>query len=310
MSLNDYIHPLHINGLNGRMLVLPGKKSKSKSKSKEILLLYGHHSSLERMFGLAEELQQYGSVTMPDFPGFGGMDSFYKIGMKPSIDNLADYLAAFIKLKYKNKKIMIAGLSLGFVIATRMLQKYPKMTKNVSMFTSIVGFTHHDEFTFTKGRFLFYRYGARFFSYKLPAVFFKNVCLHPNLLRLVYSKMHNAKSKFENLSDEEKKRSMDFEVHLWRCNDVRTYMATTVSMLTLDNCQKQIALPIHHIRVSKDQYFNNQVVEQHMRVIFTDYIEHVAVMDKHTPSVIADKAAAANFIPFSIRNALKEEFAS
>jgi pimeloyl-ACP methyl ester carboxylesterase len=301
MSLQDTIHPLHINGLNGRILVLPSEKR----GGKEILLLYGHHSSIERMAGFAEDLHQYGTVTLPDFPGFGGMDSFYKIGMKPTLDNLADYLAAFIKLRYKNKKIAIGGMSFGFVVATRMLQKYPSMCDRVELLISIVGFTHHDEFTFSKNRYRFYRYGASFFSNRLSAAFFRNVILHPSLLRLVYHRMHNAKAKFENLDGAEKEKAMDFEVHLWRCNDVRTYMDTTVSMLTLDNCQKKVSLPVHHISVSADQYFNNQVIEQHMRVIFTDYTEHKAVLDTHAPSVIADKQAAAAFVPASIRKVLK-----
>ena len=38
-------------------------------------------------------------------PGLGGMDSFYSIGLKPSLDNMADYVASFIKLSYKRKKV-------------------------------------------------------------------------------------------------------------------------------------------------------------------------------------------------------------
>src|SRR3982751_3045218 len=100
MAMTDYIRPLEMNGLTGRMLHMPAPKN----KKRDILLIYGHHSCLERMYGVAEDLNQYGAVTMPDLPGFGGMDSFYKIGMEPTLDNLADYLAAFIKLRYKGKK--------------------------------------------------------------------------------------------------------------------------------------------------------------------------------------------------------------
>ena len=72
----DYIVPLNMNGLNGRMMHMPAPKG----RKREILVLYGHHSSLERWFGLAQVINRYGAVTMPDWPGFGGMDSFYKIG--------------------------------------------------------------------------------------------------------------------------------------------------------------------------------------------------------------------------------------
>ena len=108
----EYIVPLEINGLTGRMLHMPAE---GKHKS-EILFIYGQHSSLERWWGLIQYLHHYGAVTVPDLPGFGGMDSFYKIGQKPTIDNLADYLAAFMKMRYRHKKVVIVGLSFGFVV--------------------------------------------------------------------------------------------------------------------------------------------------------------------------------------------------
>src|SRR5690349_7083121 len=125
----DYILPLYMNGLEGRMLRLPPKKG----QTREVLFVYGQHSSLERWWGLAQALNQYGAVTIADLPGFGGMTSLYKIGQEANIDNLADYLAAFFKLKYRRKKVAVAGMSLGFVIVTRMLQRYPALTKNIDM---------------------------------------------------------------------------------------------------------------------------------------------------------------------------------
>ncbi|MEI7631800.1 MAG: alpha/beta hydrolase [bacterium] len=300
MTIQDNIQPLNINGLKGRMLVLPSKKT----DNKDILLLYGHHASIERMAGIAEDLHQYGAVTMPDFPGFGGMDSFYKIGMKPTLDNLADYLASFIKLRYKNKKITIVAMSFGFVVATRMLQKHPKLVSKVDVLVSVVGFCHRDDFVFSRKRYLFYRSLASVFSRKLPALFFRYVVLSPIVLRTAYSKTHNAKNKFKNLTKEEANKAMNFEIHLWHCNEVRTYMDTTISMLTLDNCSKQVKMPVHHVSVNADQYFNNQIVEQHMHVVFSDFIEHKAVMDNHAPSIIANKEASSGLMPQSLRNVL------
>jgi len=45
------------------MLRAPAKKATHK---REILLLYGHHAKLERWYGLVENLQDYGTVTMPE----------------------------------------------------------------------------------------------------------------------------------------------------------------------------------------------------------------------------------------------------
>jgi len=301
--VSDYIVPLNINHLQGRMLYVPAPKN----KTRDILFVYGHHSSLERWWGVVQDLNRYGSVTVPDLPGFGGMDSFYKIGEQADIDTLADYLATFIKLRYKRKRITIAGLSFGFVIVTRMLQNYPDLAKRVDLLVSVVGFAHKDDFTFTKPRYLFYRWGASAFSHRLPAIFFKNVCLLPAVLRAVYSKTHNARNKFEAVSDEEKKKIMDFEILLWRCNDVRTYMATTVQFLTLDNCKKQVDLPVWHVSVKADRYFDNRLVEQHMKIIYSDFTEVQAKMDNHAPSIIADKKAASSLFPPKLRKILNKK---
>ncbi len=300
---SDYIDSLYINGMQGRML----RMRPPKGKKREFLLIYGHHASLERLFGLAQSLNDYGGVTMPDLPGFGGMQSFYKIGEKPTLDNLADYLAAFVKLRYRNRRFSIAAVSFGFVVVTRMLQKYPDIAKRVDLLVSIVGFAHRDEFTFSRPRYLFYRYGASFFSHRLPAIFFRNVILHPSVLRTFYSRTHNAKHKFANVAAEELRQITDFEIYLWHCNDVRTYMHTTVSLLTIDNCRVKVDLPVWHVSVKEDNYFDNRIIEQHMKVIFNDFHDLPAKLDSHSISIIADKKASAPFIPTKLRNLLRQE---
>jgi pimeloyl-ACP methyl ester carboxylesterase len=300
-EMQSRIQPLNVNGLKGRMLRIPASKPQAK---REILLLYGHHASIERQYGLAEELSQYGNVTMPDFPGFGGMDSFYTIGMKPTLENMADYLATFVKMRYKRKKVTILAMSLGFVIATRMLQKYPELAEKVELLVSLVGFTRFDDMKIKRSYRTSYLLGSHFFKHKIPAAFFYNVILHPSVIRTFYAKTPNAKHKFLHLTKEDFKRGIEFEVYLWRCNDVRTYMETAITMLTLDNCDKQVALPVHHVSVAKDQYFDNAVVEQHMRIIFTDYTEFKAVLPNHAPSVVATKEEAAPFIPKKLRKLL------
>ena len=299
--MQKFMRPLNMNGLEGRMLRMSG----SKDIKKEILLVYGHHSSLERMFGLAEAFNDYGAVTMPDLPGFGGMDSYHDIGIVPSIDSMADYMASFIRLRYRKKKITIVAMSLGFVIITRMLQRYPELASRVELLISVVGFSHKYDFELPRSRMFFYKNAARILSRKIPAAFFYNVALHPSVIRTIYSNTYNAKNKFENLDPAEKKKAMDFEVLLWRINDVRTYMNMTVEFLTLDNCRQQVPLAVEHVSVSADQYFDKEAVEQHMRVIFTDYTEHVAKVPNNAPSILATKREAEPLIPVSIRKLMK-----
>lgn len=295
--------PLNMCGLQGRMLRLPPPKG----KKREFLLIYGHHSSLERLFGLADTLNDYADVTMPDLPGFGGMESFYKIGKKPTLDNMADYLAAFIKLRYRNRRFSIGGLSYGFLVVTRMLQRYPEIAKRVDLLVSIVGFTRHDEFTFSRPRYHAYLNASKFFSLRLPSIFFRNVALHPTVIRSLYSRTHNAKHKFTGMSVAERKQTVEFEIYLWHCNDVRTHMFTAVSFLTVDNCQKQIDLPVWHVSVKEDKYFDNQIIEQHMRVIFNDFHDLPAKFHNHSVSIIADKKASAPFVPTKLRELLRQQ---
>lgn len=296
----DYIVPLYINGLNGRMMRVPAPAG----KKREILFIYGHHSTLERWWGLIQGLNDYGAVTVPDLPGFGGMDSFYKIGQTPTLDSMADYLAAFVKMHYKRKKVTIAGLSWGFLVATRMLQRYPDLIGKVDLLVSVVGFAHRDDFLFTANRHRAYVGAAKLLSHKVPSVFFRNVLLHPTILRLAYARTHNAKHKFANADKKRFNELMDVEVHLWRINDARTHMKTTVEMLTVDNCQKKVDLPVWHVSVAGEKYFDNHRVEQHFRVIFTGFNHAVSVLDNHAPSVIATKEEAAILIPDEIRKAL------
>lgn len=287
--------------MDGRMLRLPPPKG----KSAELLFVYGHHSSLERWWGLAQAMNRYGAVTMPDLPGFGGMDSFYKIGKKPSIDNLADYLAAFIKLRYRRKKVAIASLSFGFTIVTRMLQRYPELVKKVTLLVSIVGFAHKDDFTFSKPRYYFYLYGARSISYRLSSTVFRYTAVNTLVLRAFYGRTHNAKHKFAQAeSQEDHKRLMDMEISLWHDNDIRTWAYTSTQFLTFDNCQVQVDLPVWHVSVEADNYFDNHLVEQHMRIIFSGF--HSAPIDvkNHAPSVVADPKSASILLPPKLRRAL------
>jgi pimeloyl-ACP methyl ester carboxylesterase len=299
----DYILPLYINGLEGRMMRLPAKRG----HKREILYLYGHHSSLERWWGLAEELSKFGNVTVPDIPGFGGMQSLYKIGQQATIDNLADYLAAFVKLRYRNKKVTIAAMSLGFVVATRMLQRYPDLTRKVNLLISIVGCAHKEDFTFSRRRTFLYRLAAMMLSRKLPAYCFQQIILRPSIIRRVYHRGHSSKEKFIGISGDEFDRTMDVEVVLWKINDVRTWMKTTLEMLSLNNCTKRVDLPVYHVAAKKDRYFNNTKVEEHMRRIFSDFQAFYTKVPNHAPTIIADAKTAAPFIPVELRKMLSKK---
>ncbi len=307
-NAEDYIFPLNINGLRGRVMHIPS----TKGKKREILLIYGHHSSLERIGGVAEFLSAYGNVTVPDLPGFGGMDSFYKIGEKASLDNMADYLASFIKLKYKNKQVTIVGLSLGFMIVTKTLQKYPDIAKRVNLLISVVGLVNKEDFVFSKRTYLMLRWGSSLFSHRLTAAFVKYFILRKTLIRIGYALaegvfIKDEHSKVRNIDKEERKHRINFEIGLWQSNDVRTYMNMGLTMFTLNLAGKHVDLPVYHVLLDGDRYFDSTNVEVHMRQIYKDYKPIKVEAPNHAPSVVAEASEIAHYIPPALRKLLNKD---
>ncbi len=299
----DYIVPLNMNGLQGRMLRLPAHRK----SNKEILVIYGHHAMLERWWGLAENLNQYGNVTMPDLPGFGGMDSFAKIGDKPSIDNFADYLASFIKLRYRNRRFKIVGISWGFVVVTRMLQRYPELVKRIDLLVSATGFAHYDDFQYSTFRRRSYRVATRLVAIRPIAFIFRVLCLNQFVIRQAYAHTYNGRHKFKDLDDPSRfNKLMDMETRLWSANDVTTHMLTACEFLGLNNCRLQIDVPIEHICSTNDHYFENDMVTQHLQIIYRQVFIHEVDLEQHISSVIADKKEASYLLPKAVRRKLAQ----
>lgn len=298
---DDFIQPLYINGLNGRMLRVPAPKS----TNREILLIYGHHALLERWWGLVENLNDYGAVTMPDLPGFGGMDGFQIIGRQPTINEYADYLAAFVKMHYRRKRVTIVGISFGFVVVTRMLQRYPELAKRVDLVVSMVGFMHKTDFLFTPQRRNQIHVAARFFSLPPIAWIIRYCFLNQFIIKQIYVRMPAGRRRFLEMDPITFSSLMDFEVLLWQKNDVRTHWRTTSEFVLLDNCDRQIDLPVWHVASRGDHYFNNEIVEQHMRVVYNDYHRGIMESKAHTPSILGDKQELSIMLPPGLRKVLK-----
>lgn len=291
-----------MNGLSGRMLRAPS----TTKKQRELLLVYGHHALLERWWPLVENLRPYGPVTMPDLPGFGGMESFAKIGVKPTIDAYADYLAAFVKLRYRRKKLTILGISFGFVVVTRMLQRYPELAKKVDVLVALAGFMHKDDFMWPNRISQTYRIIARLFSTRPTAFLIKYLGLNKFVIKNLTKILPKSKHRYIEVSPETFNETMDFEVKIWRANDIRTHWLTTGQFFTLDNTKKHIEMPVIHITSKGEHYFNNTSIEQHMRMVFKDYKSFTSKSQAHVPHTTADKKATAVMLPPGLRRLLKE----
>lgn len=299
----QYIKPLNMNGLSGRMVRLPAKKG----KRREILVVYGHHSSLERVMGVAEYLTAFGRVTVPDLPGFGGMEPFYKIGQKPTIDNLADYLASFIKLRYKNRRLTVVGVSFGFTVVTRALQKYPELAKKVDLLVSVAGFAHKNDFRWKKRTFYLFKVTSKLFATRPIAAFGKHFILRGPIIRKTYRLGEDKNAKMRDASEQERSQRIEFEVILWQQNDLRTYMFTSVEMLRLDLCKNHVPLSVYHVAVDEDRYFDHLLVEQHMRTIFSDFKLIKPPGKFHGPTVVATTEEVARYIPPELRKLLRQK---
>lgn len=303
LRVEDFIVPLSINGLDGRMLYMPSPKK----PGREILLVYGHHANLERWTGLVENLVSYGNVTMPDLPGFGGMDSFYRINTRPNIDAFADYMASFVKMRYRNKRVTIYAISYGAVVVTRMLQRYPQLAQKVDLFIVFAGFMHHSDLLYGPKKRKVYGLVARFFATRPVAIIIRYCGLNKLVLRTLYKTFPNSKRRMIEVTPEKFALNIDFEQVLWQSNDVRTHWLTTSEFLSLNNLRGHVSTPVIHVVSEKDHYINNIPVEQHMRQVFSDYTQFVARTKAHVPSVLASKKEMAVMLPAGLRKLLNKK---
>lgn len=300
-DVQDYIQPLFVNGMEGRVLRVPA----AKTGQREMLLLYGHHALLERWWGLVQNLATYGTVTMPDLPGLGGMDSFYTIGKRPTLDAYADYLAAFVKLRYHGRRFTIIGVSFGFIIATRMLQKYPELANKVDMVVSIVGFMHYDDFVFSPGRLRLLSGFSRLLSVPPFPALIRYIGLNHFMIKNIYTRTASGRRRFQEVGAERFDELVRFETRLWQENDVRTHWYTTSEFLALDNCTKEIHLPLFSVFSNADQYFDTSIVEQHMRVVYDEVTVATMKSVSHTPSIVGTKQELSVMIPAALKKKLK-----
>jgi pimeloyl-ACP methyl ester carboxylesterase len=300
----EFIMPLTINKLHGRLLKIPAQK---KANKRNILFLYGHHASLERVFSIAENLSGYGSVVVPDLPGFGGMDSFYTINLEPTLDAYADYLATFIKLQYKKQPITICAMSWGFVVATKCLQKYPELAKQVSLYISMVGFAHYGDIRLSKKTMIFWKSAATLGGTWLGSKLIRYTVLTAPAIKIVYLLQARTHPKMKDANNEELKRRINFEVNLWQANDVRTHFKTLGYMANINITDNKIDCDLEHIEVDSDQYFDNKRVAKSLSKIFNKVTVSKAHLPNHAPTIIDDAKAAGAILPIRVRKLLAKK---
>jgi pimeloyl-ACP methyl ester carboxylesterase len=264
------------------------------------LFVYGQHTSLEQWLGLLKYLNRYGTVTAPDLPGFGGMDSFFTIGKLPTIDAYADYLAAFIKLRFRRKQVHVVAVGFGFIAVTRMLQRYPHLARHVQDVTSLDGYARYDDLALRRRHYRLQRLLYAAGSWRLTALALRGLYLNRYMLpRLVASRYSSLTS---GVADDDA-ALLAREAQLWRQNDLRTHMFTTTELLTFDNCSKRVNVSLWHVRVT--ECADHQAAEQRLRVVF-DNASFMAAPLKLAAIGAIDAVMARKLIPEKLRQQLAQ----
>jgi hypothetical protein len=133
------------------------------------------------------------------------------------------------------------------------------------------------------------------------SAFVKHVVLKGPVISMAYKSVADKHVKMKDADEEERKKRIKFEIYLWKCNDIRTYMDTTITMMKLDITDIKIDKDMMHVAVGADQYFDNRRVKKHLKMIYNNVDMHKAIVSNHAPTVIATEETARAFIPKSIR---------
>jgi len=187
-----------------------------------------------------------------------------------------------------------------------MLQKYPEITEQVDTLISSVGFVSYEDFKFKKKTRFLFRWGSSIFSNRLPAAFLKYVILKGPIITATYKLVADRHVKMKDADKEERDRRIKFEIGLWKCNDIRTYMDTTITMMTLDITPEKVDLPVIHIVTKIDQYFDNKKVAARLKKVFKSVEVYKVKFKSHAPTVIVDLADAEAFIPKEVGKKIRK----
>lgn len=289
-----YLYQLNVNRLEGRMIRLDNKKVES-----EILFVGGLSANLEYWWGLIRALSDFGSISAPDLPGIGGMTSFYKIGKRPTIDNYADYLASYVKLRYGKRSLIIVGVGFGFVIATRMLAKYPQIARRVNLVVSLGGYADAEDFKLSSKVEKAHRFITYIASKRILSDVLKGTIYSEKMLRWQYGRRLGSK----NIKSTAASSLINSEVKRWQDSDLRTFGAIVGQLSSFTNCNSPIDVKTWHVFLSEKALIRNRV-EQHLRIIFND-LTLTSSHKKNNYVLSQNKRTASYFLPSDLKQQLR-----
>ena len=305
-NFERYLTGLEVDGLHGRLWRAPALDDKIQDHL--IIVIYGHHSSLERCAGLAQYLRRFGQVAMPDLPGFGGMDSFYQSSAQPSIDNYAHYLEKFLASHCKKgQTFSILGFSFGFLVVTRLLQLYPSRRKRVRLLCSLMGFLDGRSLKFSVGRRFWCLRAVAFIKTRPGSFCFRYLLLNGWVLRRFYSRILSARGRFAHYPPSRRRELMEVEIELWRVNDVRTWAFTAEAMIKGNFTSPSVGLDLCYLFAKGDHFLNNQHNNRRLRLVYNEVKPFEIDLANHAPTVVASPDEVEALLPSELASTLHKE---
>lgn len=288
----EHLKSISIMGIESRLLDI-----ENVNYDKQFVLLGGQHTSIERMYAIAQFLGDFGSVKLIDLPGFGGVDSFRKIGKKINLDNYATYLHQFI-VKNDLKDFDFFATSFSSIVVTRMLQMYPETQKRVRRVILFVGFSSGEDFSIRQPQKTLINILITLTSNPVGANIFKFLFTNKISLWLMLKIFSIFKTKMKSNDKKVVVDNIAMEYQLWTNNDRETHAKSTKIMFGVDltRQKKKIDLTCHNIVTTNDQYFDVGSVNQGFKQIYSKYKPCYIKLNVHAPSLIADKADVAKIM--------------
>lgn len=302
---NDPVYkPYVFKGLRGRY----GHWLASEPKAKRtFVLLYGQHATLERIVGIVEVLRQYGDVYMVDTPGFGGMDSPYKIGRTPNLDFYAEHLNNFVDNYIpKARQITFMGISYGFQIVTKTLANYPDICKRTEVAISFVGFVSYKDFDMPLSYKILLMYcltnfGRTRLGNRIMSPFISGPVLN---LVLRMSKPFNV--HYKTLQKNEVENYINQQIWLWTVNDNHTHAVTAWDFFKkTDLSDLKIDAAVIHAGVDNDHYFKNDRIVEELKNMYKDCQHFELDLDNHAP-LEAKPDEVSELIPDKLKVVLRK----
>ncbi|MDQ3065225.1 MAG: alpha/beta hydrolase [bacterium] len=290
------VEPYIFNGLRGRKAYSPAQNRSSKN----FLIVYGQHVSIERLEPMIKFLSNYGNVYLFDNPGFGNMEPSYKLGKPPTLDFYSDHIKNIFDNELpKDKKFHIVAISFGMQVVTHFLQKHPKYQKRVDIVISFVGFIHHKELSIPRSINWLLKYVLGGFGKTLPgSLIYRYILLQPVFLIPIYLSLTPFDKQLVGKPLRKKWQYAVEQSWLWKYNDPRTHAFTAWQFIThTDLTNKSVGLDCHHVYAAKDQYIDNDMVTSNLKKVFDHVETHALNLPAHSPIDIEAEYKIAELLP-------------